>query len=384
MKYEGDIIMFLIRSTKREKNKIKEKNYEDYLKDKTSQIFCVISGILGLVGLIFCFVLSRLGTHLDLGSLSVFIKYNVEIIAISIVCCILFLTLLVLKNRIIETKGLKIKHLISSFILVIVCSYLILCITIYSFQDELISKNNLIFQPHKITKEMADMFVQNNVEEITLTASHNIKLHGWLVKNSTKEKSPLIIYFGGCGQEVSNMVEEAKKLKGWSVALINYRGFGLSEGSPSQYTSFNDATLIYDILSKRKDIDNKKIVSMGWSLGTAVAAYLSDNRPIKGTVLVSPIDSEFNRFQASIPFIPLSVIMKQSFDSMSRASSVNTPLLCLIGDSDTNVSTSASLRLVDRWNGTHIVKDYKNEDHYLLFHDNNSWLDILNFLKILK
>lgn len=357
------------------------------LTSKLQSILCIIFGVLGVGGLIFYFVFSRLGKLIDLGSLSFINRYHTGIIIILIVLCFLFSILLVIKNRKYETRYLKAKRYVFSFLSVLICSIIILFLFIYSIQDYLIDRNNLIFQPNTISKETSDrfVFVYDNVEKISFTTEHNYKIQGWLVKNSSIEKSPLIIYFGGSGQEVSDMINYAEQLKGYSVALVNYRGFGTSEGSPSQDAVFNDSKLIYDTLSKRKDIDNKKIVTMGWSLGTAVSVFLSENRQVKGTILVAPIDNVYSRIHASVPFLPLSLIMKQKFDSISRAPSISTPLLCLIGDSDINVFPDSSLKLVERWKGTHIVKTYKDEDHFLLYHFNDSWTDINNFLKnILK
>ena len=119
---------------------------------------------------------------------------------------------------------------------------------------------------------------------------------------------------------------------------------------------------------------------MGWSLGTAVSVYLSDNRPTKGTILIAPINSMFSRCQSYVPFIPLSIVMKEKFDSISRAPSINTPLLCLIGDLDINVSPSSSMKLVRKWKGDSTVKTYKGYDHFLMFHNNKCWEDIKLFL----
>jgi hypothetical protein len=121
---------------------------------------------------------------------------------------------------------------------------------------------------------------------------------------------------------------------------------------------------------------------MGWSLGTSVSVYLSDNRPIKGTILVSPMENMYSRLD--VPLIPLSIIMKQSFNSISHAPNIKSPLLCLIGSDDINVSPNSSMNLVKKWKGETTVKTYEGDDHFLLFKDSKSWLDIQNFLKYLK
>ncbi len=170
-------------------------------------------------------------------------------------------------------------------------------------------------------------------------------------------------------------------LSGWSVALINYRGFGLSEGTPTQARVLADSLVIYDTLTARKDIDASHVVVMGYSLGTGVAVSLSEQRPVAATILVSPYDYWTLIGVKKTPlYTPLSGLMKHYFDSISYAPEITTPLLCLIGSNDTSVPPALSRRLADAWGGEKTVVEYPAEDHGLLFHTNNSWSDIKNFL----
>jgi hypothetical protein len=177
------------------------------------------------------------------------------------------------------------------------------------------------------------------------------------------------------------MIPYVRALDGWSVALVNYRGFGQSTGTPSHARALADAALIYDALTQRPDLDPGRVVAMGYSLGTGVAVDLSAQRPVAGTVLVAPYDSmSLIGLKQSPLFAPLSGIMHRYFDSMARAPSISTPLLALIGTSDTAVPPALSKRLVAAWGGGAIVEVYEGENHDLLLHDNNSWSDIATFL----
>lgn len=73
--------------------------------------------------------------------------------------------------------------------------------------------------------------------------------------------------------------------------------------------------------------------------------------------------------------------MKPYFDSISRAPGIQTPLLSLMGAEDEYIPPALSQKLVDSWGGETVIITYPGENHDLLFHDNNSWLDILDFLK---
>ena len=80
-------------------------------------------------------------------------------------------------------------------------------------------------------------------------------------------------------------------------------------------------------------------------------------------------------------YAPLTWMMKPYFDSITRAEHIKIPLLCLIGSEDVSVPPERSLNLVNAWGGETKVITYQGEGHQLLFHENNSWLDILNFLE---
>lgn len=269
-----------------------------------------------------------------------------------------------------------------SLVSVIVVTYIILFAFVYFFQDAVANKTSSFFQPKTISVDAAQALLDPNVAAIDMTTPEGIRLRGWMVRNSTEAKMPLVIYFGGSGSEVSEMIPFAKGLAGWSVALINYRGFGLSEGMPTQSNVLADSLFIYDTLASRTDIDASQVVAMGYSLGTGVAVYLSEQRPIVSTILASPYDYWTLIGVKQTPlYAPLSGIFKHYFDSILRAPGINDPLLCLIGSNDILVPPELSRRLADAWGGKVTIIQYPDEDHGILFHNNNSWEDIGNFLQ---
>lgn len=269
-----------------------------------------------------------------------------------------------------------------SLVSVIVSTYIILFAFIYFFQDAVANKTSSFFQPKTISVETARALVNPNVTTIDLITPDGIHLRGWMVRNSTEARTPLVIYFGGSGSEASDMIPFAKSLDGWSVALVNYRGFGLSEGTPTQSNVLADALFIYDTLTTRTDIDAGHVVAMGYSLGTGVAVYLADQRPVVGSILASPYDYwTLIGVKQTALYAPLEGIMKHYFDSISRAPGIQTPLLSLMGAEDEYIPPALSQKLVDFWGGKVTVFQYPGEDHGFLFHNNNSWKDIENFLQ---
>lgn len=265
---------------------------------------------------------------------------------------------------------------------VVLGTYLVLVPLIYFFQDTIANQTSTFFQPRGISEAEAQALTAADVEAIDLATADGARLRGWLVHNSQAARAPLVIFFDGSGSVTSDMLPYVRQLDGWSVALVNYRGFAPSTGTPSQANAFADATLLYDTLARRPDIDPDRIVPMGYSLGSSVATYLAAERPVAATVLVSPFDAiTLIGFKPDGLYAPLGGIMHRYFDSMARAPNIKTPLLTLVGAADPVVAPARSQALVDRWGGAAVVKTYEGEDHSLLLHANSSWNEIAAFLR---
>jgi hypothetical protein len=238
------------------------------------QIFCILCGVIGMPGI----MITHVTPH---RSDAIFTTKNFVTI-LSLLCLITFFWVSFRLLRHFSNPGQKVKSLASSYLFMTTGSYTILVLFVLLFQDIFIDRNSVMFQPKTISRETAASFVSDTVQALEFVTPDRVHLSGWLVKNSPRDRSPLILYFGGSSQEVSNMIPYFQGVEGWSTALVNYRGYGLSEGNPSEENFFQDAALIYDTLSKREDIDSRRIVPMGWSLGTGVAVYLSEQRPVHG------------------------------------------------------------------------------------------------------
>ncbi|MCX5781715.1 MAG: hypothetical protein NT145_03285 [Elusimicrobia bacterium] len=223
-----------------------------------------------------------------------------------------------------------------------------------------------------------------NAEEVSIKTSDNVIIRGWLVKNTINKKTPLIIYFGGNADVLSDVIKQSKYFKEWSLGLINYRGYELSEGKPGEKEFYNDALAIYDYFSQRNDIDNKNIVIFGRSIGTGVAVYLAKNRSAKGIILVSPYDSLISIAKKDFPYAPIGLLLRHKFDSISFSSSITAPLLVLIADQDTTVEPEFSENLVKKWGGPYKIVSIKGADHNSMSYSPLYWESINEFLDAFK
>jgi uncharacterized protein len=257
----------------------------------------------------------------------------------------------------------------------VITGYCCLVGLIYFFQDA------LIFFPMTIDRTLAQVITTRfpRTEELLIPAADKTRLHGWLVRPEAGGKAPLVIYFGGNAEEVSWLIAEAPRFQGWAVCLVNYRGYGLSEGKPGEQALYRDALSIYDSMAGRGDIDAAGIVVMGRSIGSAVAAFLAQHRPVKAVILICPFDSLVSIGRKHYPFLPVELLLRNRFDSFSRAASIKAPMLALVAGHDTIIPRESSMRLADAWGGPHAVKTVAG-DHNTLQEYPEYWESIRQFL----
>jgi fermentation-respiration switch protein FrsA (DUF1100 family) len=245
-----------------------------------------------------------------------------------------------------------------------------------------VRQDTMIFFPQRISQQELSVIHKRykNVEDVSLKTADGVAIRGWMVKDPHAGKSPLIIYFGGNAEEVSYLIGESDEFRGWSLALMNYRGYGLSEGRPGERALFDDAITIYYYFSHRGDVDPGRIILMGRSLGTGVAVYLAQNRAVKGVILVTPYDSLTSVAQEKFRFLPISFLLKHKFDSVSRAPSISAPLLALAAKDDTIIPPGHAKRLVDKWAGPRTLEVLEGVGHNSVDSNPLYWETIRTFL----
>jgi hypothetical protein len=241
-------------------------------------------------------------------------------------------------------------------------------------------QERMIFFPRALEHRPAP---RSNVEEITIPVAGGIKLRGWLVKGRGAP-APLVIYFGGNAEEVSWLGEFAGNLAGWSLLLVNYRGYGESEGKPGERELLADAIAIHDYARQRPDVDPGRIVAMGRSLGSGVAVHLAAEQPLRGVILVSPYDSLVAVAKHHYPFLPISLMLRHRFDSVTRAPQIDTPLLCLVASEDRVIPASHSRTLFEAWRGPKTWHEIPRADHDGIASEPGYWSAIADFLKSMR
>lgn len=218
---------------------------------------------------------------------------------------------------------------ITSIALVLIGVYLLLAAFLYLFQRK------LLYFPVPVDPAF--------VAEQVVVDNHGTRLQGWVL-NPGKRRA--VLYFGGNSELVTHrrgFFEDV--FRDYSVYLINYRGYGNSEGSPSEAGMFSDALAIYDQLITRHD----SIIAYGRSLGSGVAVYLAARRPLEKLILLTPYDSVEAIAQKLYPMFPVRYLIKDRFDSAAIAPDIEIPVMITSAEFDREVKLSHTLALKMRF-----------------------------------
>lgn len=194
------------------------------------------------------------------------------------------------------------------------------------------------------------------VEELSLSAADGARVHAWRVKPAGTGSAPLVMYFGGNAEEVSWMLESiGDPLRGETPGvgwlLVDYRGYGASEGSPSERALVGDALALFDHVAKLPGVDAERIMAFGRSLGSGVAVRLAAERPLRALILVTPFESLAAVAKRYYWYLPVDLILKHRFDSIALAPKLKQPLLCVISARDEVIPPVHAEKLFESWAG---------------------------------
>jgi pimeloyl-ACP methyl ester carboxylesterase len=238
------------------------------------------------------------------------------------------------------------------------------------------AQDRLIFHPQPI---VSSAHLPAIVETIELRAGDGTRLQGWL-RPAGRSPAPLVLYFGGNAEEVSWTLAEPRWPKDWAIVALNYRGYGKSEGSPSEAALVSDARLIFDSLASRPDVDQDRIVAFGRSLGTGVAVRLAAERPVAAVILASPYDSLVEVGRTHFRWLPVAMLLRHRFELLPLARQAKAPLLTLVSERDTIVPRERSQALHEAWAGPKTLQVIARSDHNTISEPTPFWQAVTRFL----
>ena len=189
-------------------------------------------------------------------------------------------------------------------------------------------------------------------QDVYFDTEDGVRLHGWLFLQEQSQTLPTLLFFHGNAGNISHRLENVDYLfkKGMNLFIIDYRGYGNSQGSPTEDGVYRDALASYQVLSNRQDIDPEKIVVFGRSLGGAIAIDLvSKGVNIKGLIVESTFSNASDLAGLILP-IAGDLIAKSIFDSLQKAKKIEVPVLQFHGTKDEIIPYNLGEKLFRNFN----------------------------------
>jgi alpha-beta hydrolase superfamily lysophospholipase len=173
-------------------------------------------------------------------------------------------------------------------------------------------------------------------ELVSTKASDGVTAQG-LYFPPLDEGAPVVIFFHGNGETVSYELDRAADLQslGYGVLLAEYRGYGTARenGSPTEAGLYADAEALI-ALTESRGIQSNHIALWGFSLGTGVVSEMAFRGHGCALILEAPYTSIVDMGNRYAPFLPVSLIVKDKFDTFSKASKIGIPAIVAHGDDD--------------------------------------------------
>lgn len=225
------------------------------------------------------------------------------------------------------------------FLVVVFVLYFVAAIALYYMQGR------MMFGPDK-TRILAANSGVAGLLEVMLETPKGLKLYSWYVP--AKPNKPVLLFFHGNGGNVSYRIDKFLQLseQGYGVFMLGYRGFGGSDGSPSEKVFIFDARLAYDYLIGQ-GVKADDIIIYGESIGSSVAVQLATKVKSAAVILEAPMFSVLSIAESLYPFVPVRYFLRDKFETDQYIKFINAPLLIVHGSDDEIIPLASGRRLFD-------------------------------------
>ncbi len=223
--------------------------------------------------------------------------------------------------------GISLRNACAALVALAVLAYAGMCGLLYAAQGTVLyHPSPLLFEP--------------DAQAIAVEGKSG-PLRGWVVNPG---QADALVYYGGNGESLERDVEFFRtQLPGRSTYLVPYRGYGPNAGTPGERDIEADALAVFDFVRSR----HARIAVAGRSLGSGVATYVAARRPIDRIVLVTPYDSILNVAKERYGMFPVSLLLRDRYESWRNAARITAPALVLLASNDLAIPRPRSDALIE-------------------------------------
>jgi fermentation-respiration switch protein FrsA (DUF1100 family) len=172
-------------------------------------------------------------------------------------------------------------------------------------------------------------------EDIELQSADGTRLHAWWCPSS--QSKDVLLFAHGNGGNLSHRtwaIDQLRRALGVSVLIFDYPGYGKSEGKPSEQGCYAAADAVYDWLTTVQKVPPARILLYGESLGGGVMVDLASRRPHRALILDRTFTSLPDVAASVYFFLPVHLLMRNRYDSLSKIGRCHRPVFVMHGDVD--------------------------------------------------
>ena len=263
-------------------------------------------------------------------------------------------------NFIFKKKLVKMNYFALIFLTFIIIYFLILVAT-YVFQ------RNLLYHPKENNYSGDSLSV--SIEKTIIKTEDNIELISWYHKKNNNNYKTILFLHGNAGS-LENRIHKINHFKDMNVnfLLLSWRGFNGNKGSPTENGLYEDARSAIKWL-KSKGVEEDHIIIYGESLGTAIATEIAQNKNFAGVILESPFTSMVDAGKNVYPYLPVSLLLKDKYESYKKIKNINCPILIMHGKVDNIVPFYMGKKMYELANQPKYSYFSEYDDHMMEYNE---------------
>jgi fermentation-respiration switch protein FrsA (DUF1100 family) len=214
------------------------------------------------------------------------------------------------------------------------------------------SQSRLLYYPDMPSRalEASPADIGLAYESVQLTAGDGTRLHAWFVP-ATTARGTLLFSHGNAGN-IAHRLDSIGLFHslGLNVLIYDFRGYGESEGAPSEKGTYLDVQAAWDYLLEKRLISPQEIIIFGRSLGAAMAADLASQHPSAGVILESAFTSVPDMAASLYPWLPVRLLSRYRYNNLDKVERITAPLLVLHSREDEIIPYAHGERLFAKAN----------------------------------
>jgi len=225
-------------------------------------------------------------------------------------------------------------------VIIIASAYIIFAGSLFIFQS------HYIYYPVRVLSTDPGS-IGLNFESVSFETTDGVKLSGWFIPGENAKG--VILFCHGNAGNISHRLESIQIFHrlGLDIFIFDYRGYGQSEGKPTEQGTYQDAEAAWRYLTEERQVNPSKIIVFGRSLGGAVASWLAQRHTPGALILESAFTSLPDIAARLYPYLPVRLLLRFKYNTAEYLGRINCPVLIVHSRNDEIMPFSHGQRLFE-------------------------------------